>query len=152
MHMNDQNSTPQPPKPPQQDHEHHLDEPDIRDLKTAQNFVMVASFAGPISVFIGGILLSSAGLICGILGFRKLKALEKKHADHTRLGVAVTRIKRSCIIALTICGIALVLNIIAFSVMYPIVLEAVESGNYAELIPGAQLTPDSPENGDSIWG
>lgn len=152
--MNDQNLTPQPPEPPQppqQDHDQHPNDSDVHDLKSAQNLVMVASFAGPISVFLGGILLSGAGLVCGFLGLRTLNELVKKHADHTRLGVAVTKIRRACIVALAICGIALILNVISFAIMYPIVLEALESGNYENLFSATQGSQNAPEE-SSTWG
>lgn len=46
---------------------------DLRELKKAQTMVMVASVAGPVSLFIGGVLLSGVGLVCAIIALRKLK-------------------------------------------------------------------------------
>lgn len=48
---------------------------DLRELKKAQTMVMVASVAGPVSLFIGGVLLSGVGLACAIIALRKLNKL-----------------------------------------------------------------------------
>ena len=51
---------------------------DLRELKKAQTMVMVASVAGPVSLFIGGVLLSGVGLVCAIIALRKLNKLIEK--------------------------------------------------------------------------
>ena len=51
---------------------------DLRELKKAQTMVMVASVAGPVSLFIGGVLLSGVGLACAIIALRKLNKLIEK--------------------------------------------------------------------------
>ena len=52
--MDDQNQPPKPPgypEPPNQGPRLRPNERDVRDLKVAQNLVMVASIAGPVSLF-----------------------------------------------------------------------------------------------------
>lgn len=115
---NDPNNTPMPQ--PSAD--------DMRDLKKSQTLVMVASIAGPVSLFIGGMLLSAAGFICGIIGFRKLGKLTTKQTDVAKMA---QRLKRSSIVGIVVCGVAFALNAVAFYLMLPVVLDMVESGNYA---------------------
>ena len=58
---------------------------DLRELKKAQTMVMVASVAGPVSLFIGGVLLSGVGLACAIIALRKLNKLIEKRTDVSAL-------------------------------------------------------------------
>lgn len=118
---------------------------DLRELKKSQTMVMVASIAGPVSLFIGGVLLSGVGLVCAIVAFRKLKKLIAKHTD---VSVLAQRLKRSAIVGMAVCGVAFALNAISFYLMMPVVLEMVESGDYT----GAMTDVGSGAAGTSTWG
>lgn len=118
---------------------------DLRELKKSQTMVMVASIAGPVSLFIGGVLLSGVGLVCAIVAFRKLKKLIAKHTD---VSVLAQRLKRSAIVGMAVCGVAFVLNAISFYLMMPVVLEMMESGDYT----GAMTDVGSGAAGTSTWG
>lgn len=118
---------------------------DLRELKKSQTMVMVASIAGPVSLFIGGVLLSSVGFVCAIVAFRKLKKLIAKHTD---VSVLAQRLKRSAIVGMAVCGVAFALNAISFYLMMPVVLEMMESGDYA----GAMTDVGSGAAGTSTWG
>lgn len=148
MHMDGQNNAPQPPQTPKPTGSQlPPNEQEARNLKTAQNLIMAASLAGPISLFIGGFWLSSAGLVCGIIGFRKLKVLEQNQGATSAVAA---RFKKSSIISIVICGIITVLNVVAAVIMYPLVLQALETGDYSHLMPGAG--PNTPSGGNSTWG
>lgn len=103
---------------------------DAQELKKAQTLTLVANIAGPVSIFIGGMLLSTVGVVCAAIAFFRLKRLQTKDS---RAGMIAKQLKRSSIIALSICGIALVLNTVSFFILLPEVLEMVESGDYAGL-------------------
>ncbi|WP_235904739.1 MULTISPECIES: hypothetical protein [Eggerthella] len=118
---------------------------DLRELKKSQTMVMVASIAGPVSLFIGGVLLSGVGLVCAIVAFRKLKKLIAKHTD---VSVLAQRLKRSAIVGMAVCGVAFALNAISFYLMMPVVLEMMESGDYT----GAMTDVGSGAAGTSTWG
>ena len=64
---------------------------DLRELKKAQTMVMVASVAGPVSLFIGGVLLSGVGLVCAIIALRKLNKLIEKRTDVSALAQRLKR-------------------------------------------------------------
>lgn len=149
--MDEQNRPPQPSKSPEPPYQKPKPQPNMQDtrtLKVAQNLAMVASLAGPVSIFIGGVFLSTAGLVCAIVALYKLNGLAKKNSD---FAMAVKRLKRVCITAIVICGIALVLNAISAYLMYPMVLEALESGDYGNLGSNLGTSPDAPK-GSSTWG
>ena len=52
----------QQPLPPQN---YRPSTEDLRQARTARNLTMFASIAGPVSLLIGGVVLSGAGLVCG---------------------------------------------------------------------------------------
>ena len=118
---------------------------DQRELKAAQRLVMVASISGPVSLFIGGVFLGGVGLTCGIIAFRKLKKLTAKR---TEVGAAAGRLKRSSVIGMCVCGVAIVLNGIYAYIMFPTILEMLESGNYAGFADNA----GSSVGPSSTWG
>lgn len=103
---------------------------DLRELKTSQTLVMVASIAGPVSLFIGGVFLSTVGLVCGFFGFRKLKVLSNKQA---KVAAAAARLKRSSIIGIVVCALALILNALSLYIMWPELAQMLETGDYANM-------------------
>lgn len=119
---------------------------DLRELKKAQTMVMVASVAGPVSLFIGGVLLSGVGLVCAIVAFRKLGKLIAKHTD---VSVLAQRLKRSAIVGMAVCGVAFALNAISFYLMMPVVLEMMESGDYTGAMTDAGM---GAAGSNSTWG
>ena len=56
----------------------------------------------------------------------------------------------NCKIGIVVCSIALVLNAVSAYLMYPAVLEALESGDYGNLAPGTDLC--TTPKGNSTWG
>lgn len=119
---------------------------DLRELKKAQTMVMVASVAGPVSLFIGGVLLSGVGLACAIIALRKLNKLIEKRTDVSALA---QRLKRSAIVGVAVCGVALTLNAISFYLMMPVALEMMESGDYAGAVTDAGI---GAAGSTSTWG
>ncbi|RDB68992.1 hypothetical protein C1876_08075 [Eggerthella sinensis] len=107
---------------------------------------MISSVAGPVSLFIGGVLLSAVGLVCGIVAFRKLVALA---ARQTNVAAVASRLKRSAIVGMAVCGVAFVLNAIAFYLMLPVVMDMVASGDYTGLMTDAGTGAVGP---NSTWG
>lgn len=118
---------------------------DQRELKKAQRLVMVASISGPVSLFIGGVFLGTVGLVCGIVAYRKLRRLATKR---TEVGVFAGRLKRSSVIGMCVCGVAIVLNGIYAYIMFPTILEMLETGDYAGFA-GDAVNPAGPS---ATWG
>lgn len=103
---------------------------DLQQIKSAQRLILVANIAGPLSLFIGGILLGSAGLVCGIIAYCKLNALSKKGSAVATLA---GQMKRSSIISIIICATALIFSAISLYYFYPELLALLEDATTATL-------------------
>lgn len=53
--------------------------PEDKELRRARNYVLIANICGPVSLFIGGMLLAGIGLIFAILGMRKFNKLAQSN-------------------------------------------------------------------------
>ncbi|WP_041690687.1 hypothetical protein [Eggerthella sp. YY7918] len=119
---------------------------DARELRSAQNFILAASIAGPISLILMSTLISIVGVVAAYIGFRKLRMLSEKHSD---IAAAAARMKRPATFALVICSVAVVLNVIIVLYLLPTFMQAVESGDYGSMLSGGQnLAPET----NSTWG
>ena len=132
----------QQPLPPQN---YRPSTEDLRQARTARNLTMFASIAGPVSLIIGGVVLSGAGLVCGFIAWRKLKFLATRE---TEVAKAAAQLRRPCIASLVMCGIAFVINAIFFYFNFTALLGMMESGEFAELVASA----GSSAAGTSTWG
>ena len=86
------------------------------------------------------------GLACAIIALRKLNKLIEKRTDVSALA---QRLKRSAIVGVAVCGVALTLNAISFYLMMPVVLEMMESGDYAGAVTDAGI---GAAGSTSTWG
>ena len=140
----EQNQPPQPSNPQQ------FNYTDGRELKSAQNLVIAASITGPVSMVIGGVFLGIVGLVCGILAYRKIRALRAKGGT---IGLVASRLRTACIVALVVTAIALVLNITYVVSVYPLMVEALETGDYSKLFPqGTAPSTGGSNSGNATWG
>lgn len=103
---------------------------DERALRSAQSKITFAYIAGPVSLFLGGMLLGCIGLICAGLAYRSIGQLEHKE---TSVAQAATKLKKSACTALIICCIAFVLNAISMYFMYPIILDMLQNGQFGNV-------------------
>ncbi len=123
-------------KSPQNSDEHYL--------KKTQTLLFVSNIGGPVSLFIGGVFLSTAGLVCAILAYRRLI---KFSTQDPQAKLIALRLKRSSIVGLIICSIALVLNIATLIYVMPLVLEVMETGDFNAILS------DTPSSGTTAtWG
>lgn len=91
---------PEPPTEPSQDQRQVLID---ADLKSARTLSTVAAIAGPVSFIIGGVMLSTVGLVCAIVGFVKIKHViddvdgrQKVYAATVRQTLIWARHQRHC--------------------------------------------------------
>lgn len=152
----DEKSAPeqQPAAPPQQPIQQQPTTPqqpseqDAKTLKTARTFITLGNVMGPVSMIFGGVVVSSAALVVEIIAFFKLSKLIKSNSS---VAQAASRLKRANIVGFVIALVALLLNIYALTIMYPLVLEAVQSGDYSNLLGSeTMLSPNNAPN--STWG
>lgn len=137
-------ASPNPPMPPRQNIN------DAAELKTARNLIMAGNILGPVSLLIGGVFASLAGLICGFIAHHKIVRLIEKQAGNT---ADVLAAKRSCAISLTICGVALILNAISLVMGVMMLMQMIESGDFASLV-AQNMAGGSASGGagSSTWG
>ncbi|MEG0775908.1 MAG: hypothetical protein RR381_00340 [Raoultibacter sp.] len=121
---------------------------DLQALKSARNFIIAGNVMGPVSLLFGGVILSSAALIVEFIAFRKLSRLIK---SGNVTGQIARRLKGLNIAGLVISAVALALNIYAVIIMYPIVLEAVKSGDYSGILGSESIAP-ATDTSSSAWG
>lgn len=119
---------------------------DTRALRSAQSKITFAYIAGPLSLLIGGMLLGTIGLVCAGLAYRKLNELASKEPS---IAQSALKLKKSAKTALIICAVAFLLNGISMYLMYPIVLDMLQSGQYGE---AAGSLGAATSAGTSAWG
>lgn len=115
--------------------------PDDFVLKRIRTLSMVGILAGIVSLFIGGIYLGIAGLVCSIFALRQaLRVAKNNQGTYVK---AALQLKRMALIAVIVCAVCIITNAIAVAILMPKVLEALQTGDYASLgltIPTETIT------------
>lgn len=122
-----------------------------RTLKTIQRQAFASGICGLVSLFIGGIALSSAGLIVAWLGMRKVKSYD---ANDVRIEDFLAKLKRLLISSIVVCVIGLGLNAYAVVSVWPDVVAAVQSNDYTQLFDGTSQGDGASDetSTSSTWG
>lgn len=145
---------PQPPSP--------VPEPprgNMGELRTIQTLVTVSIIAGPVSMVIGGVLLSTVALVCALVAFLKARRV----ADTAGIDANLVRtMRRQAVLGLAIGIVALVLNAVTLAMLMPAIIEAVQAGDLTPLVDGTAGSGVSPSDGQSgssdaagtgsVWG
>ena len=121
-----------------------------RKLASARKLITFANIAGPVSLIIGGVLLSTAGLICSLIARSRINTLLKEQPQDRVISQKVMQVAKPGAIALIICTIALVLNVISLALVMPAVLEASQTGNLTTLFGGGAV--NTAGTSTSTWG
>ncbi len=121
------------------------------ELNSARTLSTIATIGGPVSFIIGGVLLSSVSLICALLAFFKTKrVLDNPSSPFLAYAKAL---RQTAIMGLFISLVALVLNIIGVVTMMPILLDALQSGDYSSILGNGVTATQAPSSsGESAWG
>jgi len=114
---------------------------------SARRFMLAAQLMAVVSLFIGGILLSSIALICAFFANGKLTALAARHPDDLDVQAAFKRAGKLIII---VAFIALVVNVAALIIFYPMIMNFVQSGDFGSLMGSAGTT--AAGSGNATWG
>ncbi len=119
---------------------------EIADFESARRLITYSQIAAIVSFFIGGIILSSASLVCAFIANRKLAKIAASRSSAPDVQAALMKLG---VMALVLAGAALIINIIALVFLYPMVFDAMQSGNVNSLFGG---TASSGGAGSSTWG
>ena len=123
----------------------------MAQLKSAQTLITIAMIGGPLSLIVGGVLLSSISVICAAIALFKLKSIA---ADDASTRDLVGKVKRSAIVSFAISLVALVLNAAVFIAIAPVVIEAYTTGDVTALqeLMGYTNAGSATEEPGSLWG
>lgn len=125
--------------------------PESRELRSARSLMTASNIMGPVSIFIGGVVLSLAGVICAVISMSKFKRLASS-ADAAVSAVA-KRLSKAAAVSVSICAVALVVNAISAAIMFPILMDAVESGQMDQILGSGQYAAQPDANQPSeVWG
>ena len=145
---------PQTPYEPQnqaeQSNQTQLSYEALQQIKSAQTLITIATIGAPVSLIIGGVLLSTISIICAVVAYMKLKKIMPAGAPQHPL---ITKVIRSTVLAACFGIGALILNGLTVAMLMPSVMEYVNTGNTDALntmLGGA--TGGSASSGSSVWG
>ena len=116
------------------------------ELRTIQTLVTVSIIAGPVSMVIGGVLLSTVALVCALVAFLKARRV----ADAAGIDANLVRtMRRQAVLGLAIGIVALVLNAVTLAMLMPLVDGTAGSG--VSPSDGQSGSSDAAGTG-SVWG
>lgn len=132
------------PTPPNPAHDY--------ELKSARTLATVATVAGPVSLIIGGVALSTVALVCGIIAFVKVRRVLSA-SDPTDSFYA-RALRQTTLMGIVVAAVALVLNGVSVALMMPALIEAMQTGDYTAILGDAAASlQDAPSSGGgSAWG
>jgi hypothetical protein len=132
---------------------------DAEEIRRAQRLTFIASTCGIFSLFFGGIILGTIGLITAIVGYRRLGRIGERYPHDPRIMQAL---KHNGRLSITVCGIALALNVVSLIILFPALMQAAEMGDYSQLLNGFDAgqgagtgtgsVSGSGGSGSSAWG
>lgn len=127
-------------------------DPDFLKLRTIRSQITAANIMGPVSLIIGGMPLSIAGIVCAVLAYRGAK---KVGEGNSQSAAFAQNFMRSARVSIIICCIAFVLNAISFAMFLPTLMEIVNGDMSAVMdmsgLDAGGSTSDGG-SGDSAWG
>lgn len=121
----------------------------LQRMRTCQTLTMVALIGAPVSLILGGIALSTAALVCGIIAFVRMRKIVTP-ADEPD-SIERTLYIQS-IIGLGLGVIAMAMNLFAIIYLFSAISDAVQSGDVSKLLDsmGNATQQDAPPS-KSIW-
>ena len=142
---------PIPPQQPQPQPPYRPNREDERAVQSAQTLVTVAFVLGIISLFIGGVPLGIAALICALVARAKLnRVVGKQPQMPAALTDAANALAKRTRTAIIVCAIAIVLNAITFAITFPIMLDIIQGGTTEGLFDS--VSSSSTGSSSSLWG
>lgn len=152
--MTQKHNHPQTPYEPQehaeQTNQAQLSFESLQQIKSAQTLITIATIGAPVSLIIGGVLLSTISIICAVVAYMKLKKIMPAGAPQHPL---ITKVIRSTVLAACFGIGALILNGLTVAALMPTVMEYINTGNADALNSMFGEAPASGgSGGSSVWG
>lgn len=102
-------------------------------FEKARKFITASQFTAIVSLFFGGMLLSSVAIVLAVLGYRGLSGIA---ANREGQPLVQRALKRSGLVAIGMSVLALVVNAVTLLVMYPILMQTLQEEGITGLLPG----------------
>lgn len=120
----------------------------VAGFASARTLATVAIIGGPVSLIIGGVVLSVVSLICGVVSLAKIKKLARKPVARQLDAQAV---RRTAAMGIALSCIALALNVVGVLLMVPLLMEAMNTGDYSAIL-GTELQGSVMPSDTNPWG
>ncbi len=120
--------------------------PEFHQLRTAQNYLLIAGIVAPVSLFFGGFILDIVGIVLAVMAYRKLKAMVLGTSQAVEIAKRALRTSKILIGVNIAIG---VVNLLAALIVMPIMLEMYNNGELAGVLGG--FGP-SGSGTTSTWG
>ena len=122
----------------------------IYEFQSARRLITASQVCAIVSFFIGGVFLSAAALVCAAMALGKLNLIASAMDSNPD---AQRALRRLGYLAIGLSVVALVINIVALIVLYPMVMEAMQSGSFGSLFGGGSTGGASGgSTGNTTWG
>ncbi|MBR0404291.1 MAG: hypothetical protein IJI68_03670 [Eggerthellaceae bacterium] len=141
-----ENANPQP-KPPSNT-PIPFSESDAQLIEMARKYISISQICAVVSLFLGGIVLSTIAVILAFMGLSKINAYANRHSLEQSARLAL---RRPGVLALGMCVFALIFNIVSLIVLYPMVMQSLQSGDFSGLFGSGQGGASSGSS-SSAWG
>ena len=125
-----------------------LEGKDAFEFLSARKYLMASQIMAVVSLIIGGVLLSSIAVITAIIGWRKMAAVANRQTD-VNLEHAL---KRPAYAAIIVSSLSLALNAITLALFYPILMNALETGDVSSLWTFGNTSSSGTTGGNPIFG
>lgn len=123
-------------------------------LKTVQTLNTISFISAPVSLLIGGVVLSGLALTCAIVSLVKLRKsstaiseLEERGEDTDSLKALTNQMQTQSYVSLGVSVCALAFNLVAFVTIFSAVMTAMQTGDYSSVFEALNLT--NPNEGSS---
>ena len=119
------------------------------EFERIRKLISISQICAVISLFIGGVVLGAVALAFGIMGYRALTSAARNDTLEYNY---IKPLRQSCIIALVMSVCSLTVNIIALVYVYPLVMQALNTGDFSTLFGGGAQPGSSTGTGSTTWG
>ena len=124
-----------------------------QEFLSARRMITASQVMAVVSLVIGGVVLGSVAIVFAVMGYRKAVAGQRIHqGDASSEDIAWGLLKRSATLAIVMCVIALVANVVALALLYPSLLETLQTGDYSSYFGSTPSGQEADGQKYSIWG
>lgn len=120
----------------------------MKDTRTIQMLASVSLIGGPLSLIIGGVVLSTAALVCGIIALVMVRSAKNAQQDAVPDAILQT-LTRQAVIGIAVSAIAVAMNAATLMMTMPAIIDAMQTGDYSSLLGGESSAADSAGSSDS---